>query len=127
MRGRLVLAVACVALGLSACDGAPKEAVRELIEAAQAGEPHQAMARLGPRTRARLTNEARRASEQAGRRQLAPEELLGAGWATPSEPISLRVLSRSGDHAAVELRGRDGQRERLELVREGGVWKVELP
>lgn len=116
-----------MALALSACDSAPKAAVRELVEAAQAGDAQQVMTRLGPRTRARLVEGARRASEQAGRRQVLPEELLGAGWTTLPEPTALRVLSRSGDHAVVELAGPEGERERLELVREGSAWKVELP
>ena len=83
---------------------------------------------LGPRTRQKLADDARRASEQAGRRHLSAEELLGAGWSPPRwELRDARVLSKNGDAAVVEVLGRAGERATVDVVREAGRWKVELP
>ena len=103
-------------------------AVQALVEAAREGDRAAVMELLGPRTRARIVEDAARASERAGRRHLAPQELLGAGWSPPRwEMRNASVVSRSGDHAVVEVRGTGPQSERVEVVREAGHWKVELP
>ena len=101
--------------------------MRALVASARAGDRPAVIARIGPRTRARLIDDARVAGEQAGRRRLAPGDLLVIGWAPPSdEEPALRTVEEQGDRAVVELRGRGGA-ERIEVVREADGWKVELP
>ncbi len=125
MRWRLGLALG---LGLGCGGPSPSATVRALDEAARQGDAEAALQLLGPQTRARLGADARRAAEQAGRRQLAPSELLAAGWTPPRFDLDdAREIERSGDRAVVEVRGRHGERERVDLVREAGAWKVELP
>lgn len=110
------------------CGGGPEAAVRSLEEAAREGDAERAMKLLGPATRARLETDARRAAEQAGRRAIAPSTLLAAGWTAARYELSeVRTVARGADRAVVETGGRRGERERIELVREGGAWKVELP
>ena len=101
--------------------------MRALVASARAGDRAAVIARIGPRTRARLMDDARVASEQAGRRRIAPGDLLVIGWAPPSEEEpTLRTVEENGDRAVVELRSRASS-ERLEVVREADGWKVELP
>jgi hypothetical protein len=103
-------------------------AVQALDESARQGDRGAVFRLLGPRTRARLVEDARRASEQAGRRRVAPEELVGAGWTPPRWEIRrARQVEREGDRAVVEVEGPEGQRERIEVVRDAGWWRVELP
>ena len=134
MKRPLPVALALVATLGSAAAGclgggrSPVRAVHELSEAAREGDTARVMRLIGPRTRMRLAADARRAGEQAGRRTIAPSELLAAGWTPPRyELAEVRELSRSGDVAQVAIEGRHGEHERVEVVREGALWKVELP
>ena len=59
---------------------------------------------------------------------MLPEELVAVGWTPPRWEIRrTRQVSRDGERAVVEVEGPRGEREQLEVVREGGWWKVELP
>ena len=125
----------CIAIGLvciaaiSGCArSSPVTVVQSLVEAAREGDRAAVMQLLGPKTRARLVADAQTASEQAGRRHLGPEDLLAAGWTPPKwEQRTLRVASRTGSTAVVEVEGRGGERGQIECVIESGSWKVELP
>jgi hypothetical protein len=123
--------VALLALAPSACDtGArsPEGAVRALAEAAESGDRDAVWTLLGPATRARLSSDAERAAQVAGRRELRGRDLLAAGWSPPRwRAVDIDVLARSSDRATVEVRGPGHERERLTLVRAGGQWQVELP
>jgi hypothetical protein len=122
---RIVIAIALLA---SCARSSPTAVVRALATAARDGDRRQVAALLGPRTRGRLEADARIASEQAGRRRLGPEDLLAVGWAPATEEIeSIDEVERSGDHAVVEVVSRRGARERIEVVRDHGAWRVELP
>jgi hypothetical protein len=102
--------------------------VRALVEAAAAGDRAEVARLLGPRTRARLADEARRDAELSGRRTVAAEELLAVGWSPPAWRLAdARELERRGDRATVEVRGAGGERQRVECVRVAGGWRVELP
>jgi hypothetical protein len=106
----------------------PDGAVRALAEAAEAGDRDAVWALLGPATRARLTADAERASQGSGRRDLLPRDLLAAGWSAPRWKIAdVDVVARAGDHATVEVRGKNGERETLSCLLASGAWKVELP
>ncbi|MSP58925.1 MAG: hypothetical protein EXR72_01050 [Myxococcales bacterium] len=131
MKPALLCALAALgstALGCRGSTRSPVRTVQELSEAAREGDLGRVMRLIGPRTRARLEADARRAGEQAGRRKIQPSELLAAGWTPPRyEFTEVYEVSRSGEVAEVEIAGRHGERERVEVVREGKEWKVELP
>lgn len=119
----LLLVVGCGGPGRS-----PESAVRALAEAAEDGDVDAVMKRLGPSTRARLEADARRAAEQAGRRELDAKDLLAAGWTTPRfRLVEVRLVERRDHRAVVQTRGSHGESERVELVEEPDGWKVELP
>ncbi len=114
----------------AACGGArsPDGAVRALAEAAEAGDRDAVYALLGPATRARLTADAERAAQAAGRRELGPHDLVAAGWSPPRWRASdFDVLTRAGDRATVEVRGAGHERETVSCVLVDGQWRVELP
>lgn len=117
------------ALGAAGCgEDDPAAAVRAFDRAAEAGARDEVYRLLGPQTQARLVADAHRASELSGRRGVRPEELLAIGWSPRRfRSESVRVLGRAGDHAEVEVVGAHGEKERLELVRVGGAWRIELP
>lgn len=106
----------------------PESAVRALAEAAEAGDREAVFALLGPATQARLTVQARRAAQAAGRRELGPQDLLAVGWAPPRwHPLDFSVLEHSAKGATVEARGPAGLRQTVACVRVDGQWRVELP
>jgi hypothetical protein len=119
----VVLAVAAACGGTRSPDGA----VRALAEAAEAGDRDGVYALLGPATRARLTSDAERAAQAAGRRELGPTDLVAAGWSPPKwHAVDFDVLTRAGDRATVEVRGAAHERETVTCVLVGGQWRVEL-
>lgn len=118
--------VVCAAAGCTRTS--PAAAVQALASAARDGDRAEVESLLGPRTRQRLADEAHVASDQAGRRRLSASDLLAVGWVAPTEEFEEVVeVERSGDRAVVELRGKRGGRERVEVVKSGGAWLVELP
>jgi hypothetical protein len=118
-----------VVLVAAACGGArsPEGAVRALAEAAESGDRDALWALLGPATRARLTTDADRAAQAAGRRELGPRDLVAAGWSPPHwRAVDFDVLTRAGDRATVEVRGPGHERETVSCVLVDGQWRVEL-
>ncbi|HEY1584985.1 MAG TPA: hypothetical protein VGH63_04805, partial [Polyangia bacterium] len=94
--------VAGVVAGAAACSGArsPEGAVRALTEAAEAGDREAVYALFGPATQARLTADAERAAQAAGRREIGAIDLVAAGWSPPKwHAVDFDVLTRSGDRA----------------------------
>jgi hypothetical protein len=123
-----LLAVAFVLAAAGCGTRSPEGAVRALTEAAEAGDREAVFALLGPATRARLTGDAAKAAQAAGRRELAPVDLVAAGWSPPRwHAVDFDVLTRSGDRATVEVRGAAHERETLSCVLIDGAWRVELP
>ncbi|MGZ3430177.1 MAG: hypothetical protein ACXVCV_26185 [Polyangia bacterium] len=123
---RLCVAVVLVA---AACGGtrSPEGAVRALAEAAESGDREALWALLGPATRARLSGDADRAAQAAGRRELGPKDLVAAGWSPPQwRAVDFDVLTRAGDRATVEVRGPGHERETVNCVLVDGRWRVEL-
>jgi hypothetical protein len=124
----LFLCALLLAVGCSAGTRSAAGAVRALTEAAQAGDRAEVWRLVGPATRARLEEDARRAAALAGGSPVAPERLLAVGWFAPSFRLEeARELSQDGDRAVVEARGAGGRREQVTCVRVDGQWKVELP
>jgi hypothetical protein len=131
----LVLAAVAALGGCTQADEAstPEGAVRVFTRGADprpsARDRERVTALLGPRTRQRLTEAARLASQQAGaRRPMDWKEMVLVGLARPRyELASVRVVAQDATTARVEVRGQGGEREEVELTREGGLWKLELP
>jgi hypothetical protein len=129
--------LAAVALGAGCREGdearTPAGAVRVFARGADprpgARDRDRVYALVGPRTRQRLTEAARLASQQAGaRKALDWKEMLLVGLARPRyELADARVLEQGPTTARVEVRGTGGEREVVELTREGELWKLELP
>jgi hypothetical protein len=122
------LALAVVVAAGCGATRSPDGAVRALAEAAEAGDRDAVWALVGPATRARLTADAERAAQASGRRDLLPRDMLAAGWSAPRWKLTdVDVVVRAGEHATVEVRGKNGERETLSCVQVGGAWRVELP
>ena len=82
---------------------------------------------LGPETKRRLEADAARAAPIAGRRALAPLDLLAVGWEPARFRLTeIRLRERRDDEAQVEVSGPAGQLERVRCVRVGDRWTVEL-
>jgi hypothetical protein len=120
-----------LALLLAACSAgtrSPEGAVRAFTEAAADGDRSAVWKLLGPSTRKKLEEDARRAAELSGRRAMKPEEMLAVGWFPPHMRVdNVREVSRHDGQATVEVTGKNGERETVTCVNEGGAWKVELP
>jgi hypothetical protein len=106
----------------------PESAVHLLIASVRAGDRAGVYDRLGPRTRAYIGDLLASAHKTGGTRMLRPQDLVTVGWVPPAwEPAGTRTLRRSGDEAEVEVFSAAGDRQSVRLVREGRIWKVELP
>lgn len=127
------VAVALALVWLSGCSGrqeakTPEGAVQALVAAARTGDRAGVYQRLGPQTRARIQAQQAATRRMSGRLVMKPEDFLSVGWAPPAwEPAGTRVLRREGDTAEVEVYSSAGDRHAVQLVREAGEWKVELP
>ena len=123
----LVLAV--VASGRGCGQGpAPEDAARAFVAAARAGDAPGVYALLGPATRARLDADARAAQAKAGgRREFDPRELIDVTEdASAPARLEVKVRERAGDRAIVDVTHPSGAHDALTLVREAGVWRIEL-
>jgi hypothetical protein len=59
---------------------------------------------------------------------LRPEDLVTVGWVPPAwEAAGTRLLRREGEEAEVEVYSVTGDRQTVNVVREGRTWHVELP
>src|SRR5262245_57947204 len=122
------LLVLVLAAGCSAGTRSPEGAVRAFAEAAADGDRPAVWKLLGPSTRKKLEDDARHAAEVSGRRAMKPEEMLAVGWFPPKLRVDdVREVTREHGRATVEVTGRNGERESVTCVNEGGAWKIELP
>jgi len=126
-RAALLLALAAGCVGGREAR-TPEGAARLLVSSARTGDRAGVYLRLGPRTRARIHALQGATRRTSGRLVTRPEDFLSVGWAPPAwEPAGTRTLRRQGDSAQVEVYSAAGDRHAVELVRENGEWKVELP
>ncbi len=106
----------------------PEGALNRFVAAARSGDRAGVYQRLGPATRARIEALQAASGRQGGRLTMKPEDFLSVGWAPPAwELANTRTLRRDQTSAEVEVFSSTGERDSVTLVRENGVWKVELP
>jgi hypothetical protein len=129
MRRALVLAL--LALSATACRRAegPDAAYRAFAAAARAGDAGQVWTRLSERSRAALDARAKDLAARAPGVPPSGRDLALGDLSAGAPRISkVEVLRASGDGAvlAVTVEGADRPAE-VEMVREGGRWRVVLP
>lgn len=106
----------------------PEAAVRDVLQAARTGDVDTVLELLSPRTRTGLEAEARRATDLVGASERFTARALismGSSEGVPA-PTDITVLEERDDRAVVEVVSPAG-RSRLELVRVGSRWLIELP
>ncbi|HEX7839499.1 MAG TPA: hypothetical protein VF469_18610 [Kofleriaceae bacterium] len=124
------MALAAAALGRSCrvTRPGPEAAVRDLIQAAKAGDRDAVFDLLAPATRDRLAAQARRATDLVGAAQrYTAKDLISIGSSEGvPDPTDITVLEESNDHAVVELVSPAG-RARIDLAKIAGRWRIDLP
>lgn len=106
----------------------PEAAVRDMLQAARTGDVDVVFELLSPATRAGLEAQARRATDLVGgSERFSAKDLvsMGSSDGVPA-PTDITVLDELDDRAVVEIVSPAG-RARVELVRVGGRWLIELP
>ncbi|MBZ0235407.1 MAG: hypothetical protein K8M05_23970, partial [Deltaproteobacteria bacterium] len=106
----------------------PDATVRSLVTAARAGDRKAVWQLLSPDTQARLERQAKEATELVGsstRYEAMDLISIGSSEDVPA-PTEIKVLTKSGDDAMVEIAGPTG-RAQLPLRRVQGRWRVHLP
>lgn len=128
----VLLIAALVSCSRTPPDATPEGAVRELIERMERmdGDPERARAAyelLSSTTRANLIERAKRASSATGR-PIPPEQMLAPSrFVLLFRPQQMQARTE-GDRAIVEVLGADpaSDQARIPLVREEGLWRIEL-
>jgi hypothetical protein len=123
-----LLAFTVIGCGGGEDNASPEVALNRFVGAARSGDRMGVYQRLGPATRARIEVLQNASGRQAGRLTMKPEDFLSVGWAPPAwEMSNTRTLHRDKNSAEVEVFSSTGERHSVSLVRENGVWKIELP
>jgi len=124
----MALAAAVAGRSCRVTQPGPEAAVRDMIQAAKTGDRDVVFELLAPATRDRLAAEARRATDLVGASQrYTAKDLISIGSSDGvPDPTDITVLEEHGDHAVVEIVSPAG-RARLELVKLGGRWRIDLP
>lgn len=106
----------------------PEDAVSDLIQAAKTGDRDAVFNLLTPATRDRLEVEARRATDLVGASQrYTARDLISIGSSDGiADPADIVVVEEHGDRAIVEVVS-PTERARLDLVKQDGRWRIDLP
>lgn len=131
-RHALALALALAALAAGGCrrEAAPDERYRAFAAAAQRGDADAVWSMLSERSRAALDARAKALAARAppGVVPASGRELvLGDLPARAVRPSSVVVVRESRDTAVVAVEVEGEPRREATLVREGGVWRVDVP
>ena len=122
------VAVAVAGRGCEVSAPGPAAAVRDFAQASAAGDRRAIFELLSPQTQARLEEQARRATSQAGS-AVRYEALDLISLCTGEDCVAQRqfvVKEQAGDEAVVEIVYASGERAQLGLVRVSGRWRVDL-
>lgn len=124
----VAFAAAVAGRGCGATDDSPEGAVRAFMDAARAGDREAVRELLGPRTRERLTEATRRATELVGGEKRFDElDLVAIGEAGDDWSSAELSTRRRGDATVVVITARSGQSAELPVVEIDGHWRIELP
>lgn len=125
----VALAVAVAGRSCGVDESGPIAAVREFATAANAGDRDAIYHLLGPETQRKLEIAARRATDLVGgaRRYDALDLISISRSADAPAPKEFNLLERSESRAVVEVVSRSGERDRLNVVKIDGQWRIELP
>ncbi len=106
----------------------PDVTVRDLIQAARAGDRDLVFELLAPTTRASLETQAKRATDLVGAAtRYTAKDLISIGaFDAAAAPTHITVIEERDDQAVVEIVSEAG-RSRVQLTKTGGRWRVELP
>lgn len=106
----------------------PDVTVRDMIQAARAGDRDLVFELLAPNTRASLDAQAKRATDLVGAAtRYTAKDLISIGsFDATATPTHITVIEERGEHATVEIVSAAG-RSRVQLQKTGGRWRVELP
>ena len=124
----IALAAAVAGRSCRVTQPGPEVTVREVLQAAKAGDRDAVFSLLTPTTQAHLDAEAKRATDLVGGMvRYGAKDLIsiGASEGIP-EPTDITVLQEEGGHAIVEIVSPAG-RARLELRQIDGHWRVDIP
>lgn len=123
----IALAATMLGRGCNVASPGPDAAVRGLLQAARTGDRKAVWRLLSPDTQRALEARARAATDLVGSstRYTALDLISVGGSDAVPPPTEVRVLSRTGDRAVVEVGGPSG-RSQLDLVRIDGRWKIDL-
>jgi hypothetical protein len=99
-----------------------------MLQAARTGDLDMVFELLTPATRAGLEAQARRATDLVGgSERFSAKDLVSMGSSDGvAAPTDITVLDELDDRAVVEIVSPAG-RSRVELVRVGGRWLIDLP
>jgi hypothetical protein len=124
----MALAIAVAGRSCRVTTPGPEVCVRDLLRAASTGDRDAVFELLAPATQARLETEAKRATDLVGATQrYAAKDLISIGASEGVDPpTDITVLEERGDRATVQIVSASG-RARLQLVRVGDRWRVDLP
>ena len=106
----------------------PVEAVQEFAAALERGDAAAAYSLLSSRTQREADQLAARARAAAGDAGGVPESgrQMLFGSALPQGKVEVHEVSRQGDVAQVEVVDKSRRARTYRVVREGGVWKLDL-
>ena len=130
----VVSALAAVALAASMAgrgcnlDGdGPEGVIRKLVNARSLADRSVVYDLLGPKTKAALEIEARRATDLVGGwKRFDPVELIGVGEASAVSTPAYAIQEKD-DFLIVEMPRPDGSESQLILLEIDGQWKIEIP
>lgn len=124
----IALAATMLGRGCGVTSPGPEATVRGMMQAARTGDRKAVWRLLSPDTQQALEERAQKATDLVGAStRYTAIDLISVGTSDDSPPpTDIRVVSRIGDRAVVEVAG-PGGRAQLELVRIDGRWKIDLP
>jgi len=124
----MALAVAVAGRSCRVAPAGPEIVVRDLVQAAKAGDRDAIFDLLTPATQARLDIEAKRATDLVGAAvRYTAKDLISIGASDGvAMPTDITVIDQRGDRATVEVVSPNG-RTRLELQKSDGRWRLDLP
>jgi hypothetical protein len=124
----MALAAAVAGRSCRVTQPGPDVTVRDLLQAARTGDRDLVLELLAPTTRARLEAQAKRATDLNGAAtRYTAKDLISIGASDAmSTPTHITVIEEREENAVVEVVSAAG-RARIQLIKTGGRWRVELP